>query len=215
MKWVTNSYWILFTGRPGEHQPAVGGISPQWDLVSMVTSSIWIEMIIIVKVKHQSFLLFIIQHCLPYLSPNCTVVELLKLGGWEVLDKHILPHLIWYKNLIAYDLKKKNKFLQYNLLVPVIYLIMISFLWFCIDRFIVKFFFIMQISYWIHCFPELYFQKVKKVSTEKKAILCEKWDVTIISWFTINCAGFFSRMKCLLESSMQCYIWCLSQQLTS
>lgn len=168
MKWVTNSYWILFTGRPGEHQPAVGGISPQWDLVSMVTSSIWIEMIIIVKVKHQSFLLFIIQHCLPYLSPNCTVVELLKLGGWEVSDKHILPHLIWYKNLIVYDLKKKNKFLQYNLLVPVIFLIMISFLWFCIDRFIVKFFFIMQISYWIHCFPELYFQKVKKVSTEKK-----------------------------------------------
>lgn len=42
------------------------------------------------------------------------------------------------------------------------------------DRFIVKFFFIMQISYWIHCFPELYFQKVKKVSTEKKTILCEK-----------------------------------------
>lgn len=108
MKWVTNSYWILFTGRPGEHQPAVGGISPQWDLVSMVTSSIWIEMIIIVKVKHQSFLLFIIQHCLPYLSPNCTVVELLKLGGWEVSDKHILPHLIWYKNLIAYDLNKKK-----------------------------------------------------------------------------------------------------------
>lgn len=168
MKWVTNIYWILFTGRPGEHQPAVGGISPQWDLVSMVTSSIWIEKIIIIKVKHQSYLLF--NTASRY---NCTIVELLKLEDWEVSDKHILPHSIWYKNWIAYDLKKNN-FLHYNLLVPVIFLIMISFLWFFFDRFIVKFFFIMQISYWIHCFPELYFQKVKKVSTEKKTIQCEK-----------------------------------------
>lgn len=168
MKWVTNIYWILFTGRPGEHQPAVGGISPQWDLVSMMTSSIWNEIIIIIKVKHQSYLLF--NTASRY---NCTIVELLKLEDWEVSDKHILPHSIWYKNWIAYDLKKNN-FLHYNLLVPVIFLIMISFLWFCIDRFIVKFFFIMQISYWIHCFPELYFQKVKKVSTEKKTIQCEK-----------------------------------------
>lgn len=168
MKWVTNIYWILFTGRPGEHQPAVGGISPQWDLVSMMTSSIWNEIIIIIKVKHQSYLLF--NTASRY---NCTIVELLKLEDWEVSDQHILPHSIWYKNWIAYDLKKNN-FLHYNLLVPVIFLIMISFLWFCIDRFIVKFFFIMQISYWIHCFPELYFQKVKKVSTEKKTIQCEK-----------------------------------------
>lgn len=102
MKWVTNIYWILFTGRPGEHQPAVGGISPQWDLVSMMTSSIWNEIIIIIKVKHQSYLLF--NTASRY---NCTTVELLKLGGWEVSDKHILRHWIWYKNWITYDLKKK------------------------------------------------------------------------------------------------------------
>ena len=28
--------------------------------------------------------------------------------------------------------------------------------------FISKFFFVMQIAYWLHCFPELYFQRVKK-----------------------------------------------------
>lgn len=71
-------------------------------------------------------------------------------------------------------LKKNN--LLYNL--PLIFLITISSLVqnydFFIDRFIVKFFFIMQISYWIHCFPELYFQKVKKVCSKMKNILCEK-----------------------------------------
>lgn len=25
-----------------------------------------------------------------------------------------------------------------------------------------KFYFILQLSYWVHCFPELYFQKVKR-----------------------------------------------------
>ena len=29
--------------------------------------------------------------------------------------------------------------------------------------FIVKFYFVTQIAYWLHCFPELYFQKVKRV----------------------------------------------------
>ena len=28
--------------------------------------------------------------------------------------------------------------------------------------FISKFFYVMQIAYWLHCFPELYFQRVKK-----------------------------------------------------
>ena len=30
-------------------------------------------------------------------------------------------------------------------------------------RFILKFYFILQIAYWVHCFPELYFLKAKKV----------------------------------------------------
>ena len=31
-----------------------------------------------------------------------------------------------------------------------------------ISRFITKFYFIIQLAYWVHNFPELYFQKVKK-----------------------------------------------------
>ncbi|XP_070208733.1 LOW QUALITY PROTEIN: translocating chain-associated membrane protein 1-like 1 [Littorina saxatilis] len=34
--------------------------------------------------------------------------------------------------------------------------------------FIVKFFFIIQIAYWLHCFPELYFQKVKKEEVQAR-----------------------------------------------
>ncbi|KAL7632412.1 UNVERIFIED_CONTAM: hypothetical protein RMT77_017266 [Armadillidium vulgare] len=34
--------------------------------------------------------------------------------------------------------------------------------------FMLKFFFIVQLSYWLHCFPELYFQKVKKEDMAKK-----------------------------------------------
>lgn len=115
--------------------------------------------------------LFIIQHCLPLQLYYSGAPEA---GGAERSQTSI-------SFVIGYDIRiellmiwKKNNFLHYNLLVPVIFLIMISFLWFFFDRFIVKFFFIMQISYWIHCFPELYFQKVKKVSTEKKTIQCEK-----------------------------------------
>ena len=41
-------------------------------------------------------------------------------------------------------------------------------------RFIVKFYFIMQLAYWIHTFPELYFQKVKKV---KICVLAQEIDM--------------------------------------
>lgn len=39
---------------------------------------------------------------------------------------------------------------------------MFSFLVLC--RFQMKFFYISQLAYWFHAFPELYFQKTKKVS---------------------------------------------------
>ncbi|KAH9383398.1 hypothetical protein HPB48_024640 [Haemaphysalis longicornis] len=29
-------------------------------------------------------------------------------------------------------------------------------------RFMFKFYFIIQLAYWLHCYPELYFQKTKK-----------------------------------------------------
>ena len=34
-----------------------------------------------------------------------------------------------------------------------------------LHRFQVKFFYVLQLAYWFHAFPELYFQKVRKVST--------------------------------------------------
>ena len=33
-------------------------------------------------------------------------------------------------------------------------------------RFQVKFFYLTQLAYWLHALPELYFQKVRKVSAE-------------------------------------------------
>jgi len=32
-----------------------------------------------------------------------------------------------------------------------------------------KFFYILQLAYWFHTFPELYFQKTKKVSSKCKS----------------------------------------------
>ena len=34
----------------------------------------------------------------------------------------------------------------------------------CCRRFWVKFYFVIQLAYWIHSYPELYFQKIKKVN---------------------------------------------------
>lgn len=36
-----------------------------------------------------------------------------------------------------------------------------------------KFFYILQLAYWFHAFPELYFQKTKKVSTKCKWKECQ------------------------------------------
>jgi len=38
------------------------------------------------------------------------------------------------------------------------------FYFFVLNRFQMKFFYISQLAYWFHAFPELYFQKTKKVS---------------------------------------------------
>ncbi|XP_062606657.1 translocating chain-associated membrane protein 1-like [Saccostrea cucullata] len=52
--------------------------------------------------------------------------------------------------------------------------------------FIVKFFFIMQISYWIHCFPELYFQKVKKDEMSSRIQYAVLYLVFISGAFFLN-----------------------------
>lgn len=38
--------------------------------------------------------------------------------------------------------------------------------------FMLKFFFIIQMSYWLHCYPELYFQKVGFLFIPKSVALC-------------------------------------------
>lgn len=38
-------------------------------------------------------------------------------------------------------------------------------------RFTLKFYFILQISFWVHCFPELYFMRAKRVSVVIEAAL--------------------------------------------
>lgn len=38
-------------------------------------------------------------------------------------------------------------------------------------RFTLKFYFILQISFWVHCFPELYFMRAKRVSAVIEAAL--------------------------------------------
>ncbi|XP_076457217.1 translocating chain-associated membrane protein 1-like 1 isoform X2 [Babylonia areolata] len=61
--------------------------------------------------------------------------------------------------------------------------------------FIVKFFFIIQISYWLHCLPELYFQKVKKEEIPARIQYIALYLVFIVTAFLLN----FSRVAlCML-----------------
>ncbi|KAJ8321932.1 hypothetical protein KUTeg_000403 [Tegillarca granosa] len=52
--------------------------------------------------------------------------------------------------------------------------------------FILKFFFIIQIAYWIHCFPELYFQKVKKEEMSARIHYAVLYLVFIAVAFSLN-----------------------------
>ncbi|XP_076437685.1 translocating chain-associated membrane protein 1-like 1 [Babylonia areolata] len=61
--------------------------------------------------------------------------------------------------------------------------------------FIVKFFFIIQIAYWLHCFPELYFQKVKKEEMLGRVQYITLYLVFIVAAYVLN----FSRVAlCML-----------------
>lgn len=50
-----------------------------------------------------------------------------------------------------------------------------------------KFYFIIQISYWLHCFPELYFQKVKKDEMSARITYCKSCSFVVlqscVQWF--------------------------------
>jgi len=52
--------------------------------------------------------------------------------------------------------------------------------------FIVKFYFIIQIAYWIHCFPELYFQKVKKDEMSSRITYAALYIVFITAAYVLN-----------------------------
>jgi len=61
--------------------------------------------------------------------------------------------------------------------------------------FLVKFYFIIQIGYWLHCFPELYFQKIKKEEIAARVQYAVLYLMFIIATYVLN----FSRIGlCLL-----------------
>jgi len=52
--------------------------------------------------------------------------------------------------------------------------------------FIIKFYFIIQIAYWIHCFPELYFQKVKKDEMPTRITYAVLYLIFITAAYLLN-----------------------------
>lgn len=61
--------------------------------------------------------------------------------------------------------------------------------------FISKFFFISQIAYWLHCFPELYFQRVKKEEISSRVQYAALYLVFTVAAYVLN----FTRVAlCLL-----------------
>ena len=61
--------------------------------------------------------------------------------------------------------------------------------------FMFKFFFIVQMAYWLHCYPELYFQKVKREDMPARITYATIYLVTIAAAYVMN----FTRLAlCLL-----------------
>lgn len=52
--------------------------------------------------------------------------------------------------------------------------------------FIVKFYFVLQIAYWLHCFPELYFQKIKKEEIPARLLYTSLYLITIVTAYLLN-----------------------------
>lgn len=52
--------------------------------------------------------------------------------------------------------------------------------------FMFKFFFIIQLSYWLHCYPELYFQKVKREDMAARVSYATIYLVTIAAAYLTN-----------------------------
>lgn len=61
--------------------------------------------------------------------------------------------------------------------------------------FMFKFFFVIQLAYWLHCYPELYFQKVKREDMPARITYATIYLVTIAGAYVMN----FTRLAlCLL-----------------
>lgn len=52
--------------------------------------------------------------------------------------------------------------------------------------FMVKFYFILQIAYWIHCFPELYFMKTRREEIKEKVIMYSLYLLFISSAYVMS-----------------------------
>ncbi|XP_013402186.1 translocating chain-associated membrane protein 1-like 1 [Lingula anatina] len=53
-------------------------------------------------------------------------------------------------------------------------------------QFVIKFYFITQIAYWVHCIPELYFQKVKKEEMMSRITYAALYFVFITGAYLLN-----------------------------
>ncbi|XP_052764140.1 translocating chain-associated membrane protein 1-like isoform X1 [Mya arenaria] len=60
--------------------------------------------------------------------------------------------------------------------------------------FIVKFYFLVQLAYWLHCFPELYFQKIKKEEMKGRITYCMLYLIFIAGAYAMN----FTRVAMLM-----------------
>lgn len=87
------------------------------------------------------------------------------------------------------------------------YLLNISKLWYSYPHsemtFMFKFYFIVQLAYWLHCYPELYFQKVKKDEMKPRIIYTTLYLAFLSTAYVLNftrIAICLSVMHYLVES---------------
>uniref|UniRef100_A0A1W7R9H0 Translocating chain-associated membrane protein 1 n=1 Tax=Hadrurus spadix TaxID=141984 RepID=A0A1W7R9H0_9SCOR len=70
--------------------------------------------------------------------------------------------------------------------------------------FMFKFFFVIQLSYWLHCFPELYFQKIKKDEMPSRITYAVLYLVFITAAYVLN----FTRIAICL-TTLHYFVECI------
>lgn len=101
--------------------------------------------------------------------------------------------------MIVVHLRKRFSVLLIKLIIFFCHRLLIHCFSFSV-RFTLKFYFILQISFWVHCFPELYFTRAKRVRVSyAKPRLCDRGCEIIISCIL--------REKCFTGYNLCILIW--------